>query len=461
MNGPGGSNKISMNFSSLQQNQSGLYPELTGPQSSKKERKPFMGTALLTDLYELTMAQSYLEHNKNGTAVFSLFPRSLPEERNFLVAGGLEALVSGLERFRFSGEDIAYLEQLGVFSTDFLSWLEGYRFSGTLCAIPEGTIVFQNEPLVQIEGPLPEVQLLETFALNSIHFGTLVASKAARIVSVSNGRSIVDFGFRRSHSPEAGIAAARAAFIAGFDGTSNLEAGKRYGIPVVGTMAHSYVMLFDREDEAFRAYQASFPDRALCLIDTYDTLACTETIIRLAREGVPVIGIRIDSGDIASLAATVRERFDRAGLSRIRIFVSSNVDEYSIDRWIAQRVPIDSFGVGTHFITSSDAPYLDMVYKLVEYEGKPKSKTSPGKTTFPYRRQVLRHYREGTMEYDEVIRRNGGHEPGLLEPIIANGSLVRPLPGVDEIRKRCERELATLPAPFRTLTKQEYDVRVR
>jgi nicotinate phosphoribosyltransferase len=420
-----------------------------------------MGTALLTDLYELTMAQSFREHGKTGTAVFSLFARSLSAERNFLVAGGLGTLVSRLESFRFNPDDLAYLGGLGIFSSDFLAWLQEYRFRGTISAVPEGTVVFANEPIVQIEGPLPDIQLLETIAVNCIHFETMVASKAARITGVSRGKSVVDFGFRRAHSTEAGVAAARAAYIAGFDGTSNLEAGKQFGIPVVGTMAHSYVMLFDREDEAFRAYHASFPDRALFLIDTYDTIACTDTIIRLAGEGIPVLGVRIDSGDIASLALEVRKRLDLASLCGIRIFVSSNVDEYSIDRWLATGVPIDSFGVGTRFITSSDAPYLDMVYKLVEYEGTPRMKTSPGKTTFPYRRQVVRHYHEGTMEYDEVVRSGQEYGPGLIRPVIHDGRLIRPLPSPSEIREHCARELASLPAAFRTLEKQNYEVHVR
>lgn len=420
-----------------------------------------MGTALLTDLYELTMAQSYREHEKTGTAVFSLFARSLPAERNFLVAGGLETLVTKLESFRFSPEDISYLRSLGLFSSDFLAWLQKYRFRGTISAVPEGTVVFANEPIVQIEGPLPDVQLLETLAVNCIHFETMAASKAARITCVSRGKNVMDFGFRRAHTTEAGIAAARAAYIAGFDGTSNLEAGKQFGIPVVGTMAHSYVMLFDREDDAFRAYQATFPDRALFLIDTYDTLACTDTVIRLAKEDMPVMGVRIDSGDIASLALEVRKRLDAAGLSNIRIFVSSNVDEYSIGRWLAMGIPIDSFGVGTRFITSSDAPHLDMVYKLVEYEGTPRMKTSPGKITFPYRRQIVRHYLEETMEYDEVVRSGQEPGPGLIGPVIRDGRLVRPLPPLAEIRDRCAREIATLPAAFRTLETQDYDVRVR
>jgi nicotinate phosphoribosyltransferase len=450
-----------MHFSSLPMNRSGTHlpvEKSTADQDGKQGKT--MGTALLTDQYELTMAQSYREKGKTGTAVFSLFTRSLPPERNFLVAAGLETLIAKLEQFRFTTDDITYLETLGLFSRDFLTWLEQFRFSGNISAVPEGTILFANEPIVQIEGPLPEAQILETLALNCIHFETLVASKAARIAAVGRGKSIVDFGFRRSHTTEAGIAAARAAWIAGFNGTSNLEAGKRYGIPVVGTMAHSYVMLFDSEDAAFRAYQSSFPDRAICLIDTYDTLSCTDTIIRLAREGVPVPGVRVDSGDIGMLARDVRERLDAAGLPGIRIFVSNNVDEYSIDGWLSSGVPIDSFGVGTHFITSSDAPFLDMVYKLVEYEGTPRFKTSPGKTTFPYRRQIVRHHREGLLCFDEVVRTGKDLVQGLLEPVIIDGSLVQPLPSPDAIKEHCSREIASLPAPFRLLEKQQYDVRI-
>jgi len=417
-----------------------------------------MGTALLTDLYELTMAQSYLGHGKTGTAVFSIFCRTLPGERNFLVACGLETLIRKLGEFRFTDADIAYLDSLGIFSSDFLSYLRRYRFTGNLYAVPEGTIVFQNEPLVQIEGLLPDIQMLETLALNCIHFETLSASKAARITGVSRGKSIVDFGFRRSHMPEAGIAAARAAYITGFSGTSNLEAGRLYGIPVVGTMAHSYIMLFADEETAFRAYSASFPDRGLFLIDTYDARTCTDTIIRLAKEGIPVTGVRIDSGDILEQAATIRKRLDATGLSGIRIFVSNGVDEYSIDRWLAAGVPIDSFGVGTHFITSSDAPFLDMIYKLVEYEGEPRSKSSPGKATFPYRRQIQRHYAGGIMEHDEVVIASGDGGQGLVKVYLRKGKTVEPLPALAGIRATYESGIAQLPDHLKTLAKGEYPV---
>src|SRR5208337_2987422 len=284
------------------------------------------------------------------------------------------------------------------------------------------------------------------------------ASKSARITGVSRGKSIVDFGFRRSHMPEAGIAAARAAYITGFSGTSNLEAGRLYGIPVVGTMAHSYIMLFADEETAFRAYSASFPDRGLFLIDTYDARTCTDTIIRLAKEGIPVTGVRIDSGDILEQAATIRKRLDATGLSGIRIFVSNGVDEYSIDRWLAAGVPIDSFGVGTHFITYSDAPFLDMIYKLVEYEGEPRSKSSPGKATFPYRRQIQRHYAGGIMEHDEVVIASGDGGQGLVKVYLRKGKTVEPLPALAGIRATYESGIAQLPDHLKTLAKGEYPV---
>lgn len=419
-----------------------------------------MGTALLTDLYELTMAQSYIEHGRTGTAVFSIFCRTLPPERNFLVACGLETLIRKLTEFRFTDQDIAYLRDLEIFSTAFLDYLRGYRFTGNLYAVPEGTIVFQNEPLVQIEGSLPDIQLLETLALNCIHFETLAASKAARIIAVSGKKSVVDFGFRRSHMPEAGIAAARSAFIAGFSGTSNLEAGRLYSIPVVGTMAHSYVMLFANEEAAFRAYHASFPDRGLFLIDTYDTRTCIETIIRLAQEGIPVTGVRIDSGDIPEQAAAIRQRLDSAGLPDIQIFVSNGVDEYSIDAWLSSGVPVDAFGVGTHFITSSDAPYLDMIYKLVEYEGEPRFKNSPGKATFPYRRQIIRHFRNGIMEHDDIVVAGEESRDGLIREYLHGGELIRPLPPIAEIRARLQTGIAELPGILKHLSKGDYTVTI-
>lgn len=418
-----------------------------------------MGTALITDLYELTMAQSYLEQEMTGRAVFSLFVRSLPDERNFLVSCGLDPLIRRLSAFRFRKADLAYLAGLEIFSRDFLEYLESYKFNAGLTAVPEGTIMFQNEPLVQIEGRLPDIQILETMVLNCMQYQTMAASKAARIMAVSRGRTVVDFGFRRSHMADAGIHAARAAYIAGFSGTSNLEAGKRFGIPVVGTMAHSYIMVFAHEEDAFRAFASTFPDRALFLIDTYDTSACIKKIVNLAKDGVPVIGVRIDSGNIEQIAKVVRKTLDGAGLPGVKIFVSSSVDEYTIDRWLRAGVPIDSFGVGTHFITSSDAPFLDMVYKLVEYEGRPVSKSSPGKATFPCKRQIVRHEQGGEMMYDEVTRTAGDETAsGLITEIMRNGRRIQPRPTLDQVKERLASGMSSLPERFRSLHHEEYRV---
>ena len=417
---------------------------------------------LCTDLYELTMAQSYLEHGKTDKAVFSLFVRDLPEERNFLVSCGLETLLEALERFRFGDRDLKYLKSLGRFKDFFLDFLREYEFRGNLYAIPEGRIVFQNEPLVQIEGPLPEVQILETLVINIVHFQTVVASKAARIYLVSDGKVLVDFGFRRAHGLEAGIYAARACYVAGFAGTSNLEAGRRFGIPVFGTVAHSYIMVFPEEEEAFKAFAESFPKNAVFLLDTYDTVEAARKTVKLAKEGVPVIGVRLDSGDIESLSREVRRILDEAGLKDVKIIVSGGVDEYRIKTWISKGLPIDAFGVGTKFITSADAPYLDMAYKLVEYAGEPKVKTSPGKATFPYKRQVFRFYSGDLMDHDEVVRYgepNGGVP--LVREILRNGTLTEKLPSLEEIRETFMEDLRRIPERLRGLEKGTYEVIIK
>ncbi len=423
-----------------------------------------MGTVgLYTDLYELTMAQSFLENGKTGKAVFSLFVRKLPENRNFLVSCGLETLIERLERFRFSDEDLKYLKSLGRFSDSFLDYLREFEFRGSLYAIPEGRVVFENEPLVQIEGSLPEVQMLETVVINTIHFQTLIASKAVRSYLVGKGKLLIDFGLRRAHGLEAGLYSARASYIAGFDGTSNLEAGKRFGIPVFGTMAHSYIMVFDSEEEAFRAFARSFPKSAVFLIDTYDTLKATEKVIKLAKEGVPVIGVRIDSGNMEELTKEVRKKLDEAGLKGIKILLSGGIDEYEIEKLLSAGTPVDGFGIGTKFITSSDSPYLDMAYKLVEYERRPRFKTSPGKKTFPYKRQVIRFYKDGKMEHDEVIRYDESIEKGekLVKKILENGKISEKLPSINEIRETLMEELERLPEELKSLRKSEYRVIIK
>ena len=416
---------------------------------------------LATDLYELTMAQSYLEHGKIGNAVFSLFVRKLPEKRNFLVSCGLEILLEHLERFRFSDRELKYLKSLKIFSDSFLDYLREYEFKGKVYAIPEGRVFFQNEPVIQIEGSLPEVQILETLVINVIHFQVVVASKAVRSYLVAKGKPLVDFGFRRAHTVEGGIYAARASYIAGFEGSSNLEAGLRFGIPVFGTMAHSYVMIFDSEEEAFKSFAESFPDRTIFLLDTYDTLKAAKKVVKLAKEGVKAVGVRLDSGDIKELSVKVRKILDEAGLRDTKIFVSGGVDETKIKEWLMENAPIDAFGVGTKFITSADAPYLDMAYKLVEYEGKPKVKKSPGKVTFPFKRQVLRHYEGGVMSYDETLRYEDT-DRGLVELVLENQTLKKELPSLKDIRNTLKDELETLPEGLKSIDeKEEYKVLVR
>ncbi len=408
-------------------------------------------TALITDLYELTMAQSYLEHHKTGKAVFSLFVRKLPENRNFLVACGLETLIKSLENFRFGDRELKYLKGLGIFKDWFLDYLRELELDLELYALEEGTIFFQNEPILQVEGPLPKAQIIETLVINLIHLETLIASKAVRNYLSAKGKTLVDFGLRRAHSPMAGLLSARACYIAGFDGTSNLQAGMLYGIPVFGTMAHSYIMVFDQEEEAFRAFAESFPDRVFLLIDTYDTVEGARKALKLLKEGIKVLGVRIDSGEIPKLCKDVRKLFDQEGFRDVKILVSGGVDEYDIQKWASEGVPIDAFGVGTKLLTSADAPYLDIAYKLVEYEGKPKFKESPGKRTFPYKRQVWRFLKDGKFDYDKVTKFQEG---GLIKKVRF------PLPSLKEIREKVLEQLNSLPEELRGLKKAEYRVEV-
>jgi len=417
---------------------------------------------LCTDLYELTMAQSYLYEGKTGTAVFSLFVRKLPEKRNFLISAGLETLIERIKKFKFGDEEIKYLKSLGIFKDDFLDYLKNFEFSGNIYAIPEGRIVFQNEPLIQVEAPIPEAQILETMVINTIQFETMIASKAIRSYLVAKGKKLVDFGFRRAHGLEAGILAARASYIAGFDGTSNVEAGREFGIPVVGTMAHSYVMIFTREEDSFKAFARLYPKNAIFLIDTYDTIEATKKVVKLAKEGVPVVGVRIDSGDIVELSKEVRRILDENGLKDVKIVVSGGVDEYKIKEWFDRGAPIDAFGVGTKFITSADAPYFDIAYKLVEYEGKPKYKLSPGKKTFPYKRQVYRYYENGKMSYDETAKWDNKREgEPLVELVVKEGELLKELPSLKEIREVVMSELEKLPENYKDITKHyDYEVKI-
>ncbi|MBS7655430.1 nicotinate phosphoribosyltransferase [Candidatus Bathyarchaeota archaeon] len=411
------------------------------------------------------MAQSYLENGKTKPAVFSLFIRRMPKNRGFLVAAGLETLLREIEKFKFSKEDLTYLESLNIFSKDFLNYLEGYKFSGDIYAINEGRIVFENEPLIQVEANLPDAQIIETLIINIIHFQTLVASKAARSFIVSGGKKVIDFGFRRAHGIEAGVYAARAAYIAGIDATSNLKAGKKFGIPVTGTMAHSYVMVFESEEDAFKCFAKTFPKTPIFLIDTYDTLEAAKKVVKLAKEGIKAIGVRIDSGDLIELSKKVRETLDEAGLNETKIIASGGLDEYDIEKFMDEKAPIDVFAIGTKLVTSSDRPYLDIAYKLVEYDGKPKFKLSPGKATFPYKRQIIRHYlQNGVMNYDESIKftENVKGEK-LVFKVVENGELAYSFKTLKEIREAFLEDVKKLPESLKTLNEptQKYKVLIK
>jgi nicotinate phosphoribosyltransferase len=411
------------------------------------------------------MAQSYLENDKTKPAVFSLFIRRLPKNRSFLVAAGLETLLEKIKNFKFTEEELKYLENLNIFSKNFLDYLEGYKFSGDIYAIDEGRVIFENEPLIQVEASLPEAQILETLIINIVHFQTLIASKAARSFIVSEGKRVIDFGFRRAHGIEAGVYAARAAYIAGIDSTSNLEAGKKFGIPVVGTMAHSYVMVFDFEEEAFKCFAKSFPKIPIFLIDTYDTLSAAKKVVKLAKEGVKAIAVRIDSGDLIELSRKVRKILDEANLNDVKIVVSGGLDEYDIKKLIDEKAPVDMFAIGTKLVTSADQPYLDIAYKLVEYDGKPKFKLSPGKATFPYKRQIARYYlQNGIMNYDESVRFNEEVKgEKLVFKAVEKGEIIYSFKPLKEVKEVFLKDVKKLPESLKTLSPptQKYKVIIK
>lgn len=412
-------------------------------------------SALLTDLYQLTMLQGYYEAGMTDTAVFELFVRKLPPGRNFFVAAGLEQAIAFIEDLHFAPSELEWVAQSGLFGAGFAQRLERFRFSGDVHAMPEGTVFFPNEPILRVTAPLPEAQLLESRVLNILHYETLVASKAARAVLVAGGKGLIDFGLRRAHGAEAGLLAARASFLVGFDGSATTLAGPVFGIPVFGTMAHSFVQAHDDEAAAFETFARAFPKNAVLLIDTYDTVAGARKVVALARRlrsrGIEVRGVRLDSGDLAALAREVREVLDAGGLERAIIFASGNLDEYRVEA--LARAPIDSFGVGTSLVTSSDAPYLDAVYKLQEYAGRPRRKRSAGKATWPGRKQVYREVAaDGTIARD-VVTLETDARPGeaLLVPVMRAGRRVEKAPGLDAIRAHARRELDRLPSRLRTL----------
>ena len=416
--------------------------------------------ALFTDLYEITMAASYFREKMNGVATFSLFVRKLPKERSFLIAAGLEDVLNYLEAFRFSGEAIDYLRSLGGFDAAFLDFLTGLRFTGGVRAVGEGTPVFADEPILEVTAPIIESQLVETAVLNFCHFQTLLTSKAARSVLAARGRAVVEFGLRRTHGIDAGMKAARCAFIAGATMSSNVLAGQYYGIPPTGTMAHSYVTAFPHEIDAFRAFAKTFPARTILLIDTYDTVAAAHKAVEVAKEmearGERLAGVRLDSGDIVTLSKEVRRVLDAAGLDYVRIFVSGGLDEYEVDQFFEEGAPIDAFGIGTKMDVSADAPYLDMAYKLVRYDKRYVLKTSPGKTTWTGEKQVYRlRERDGKFKGDFIALNDepppyGDAEP-LLNTVMESGRMVGPHPPLTAVRDYCSAQVSALPEELRRL----------
>jgi nicotinate phosphoribosyltransferase len=417
-----------------------------------------MSQALLVDLYELTMAASYHAEGMNGRSTFELFFRDLPPVRNYLVACGLEQALDYLSSLSFTDDDLAYLQGLDLFPQPFLDYLGGLRFTGDVWAVAEGEAVFANEPVLRVAGPLIEAQIVETFVINCINFSTAVASKAARVATACGGRSFVDFSARRDHGADAALLAARASYIGGASATSNVAAGRLFGIPLSGTMAHSYVLAFPDEAHAFKAFARTFPAGTILLIDTFDTLQGARTAAAVARElaaeGVVVRGVRIDSGDVATLAVAVRAILDEAGQTGVEIFASGDLDEYRIAALLEGGAPVDGFGVGTQLGTSGDAPGVGGVYKLVEDASGPKAKTSTGKATLPSVKQVYRLDEGGSGARDLIAPAAAPPPPGgrpLLSQVMAKGRRVGQGPSLLETRARCRAAVGALPARLRSL----------
>jgi nicotinate phosphoribosyltransferase len=419
--------------------------------------KKLANHALVTDLYELTMAASYLEHDMNDTATFSLFVREYPDHRSYFVNSGLEDVLHYLENLSFNRDDLDYLDSTGYFSPDFLSYLEGFSFTGDVHALPEGRLFFTDEPILEVTGPMIEAQLVETYIINAINLQSIIATKAARCVHAARESGLVDFSLRRTHGIDAGMKVARSSYIAGFTGTSNVMAGKLYGIPIVGTMAHSYITSFKKEIDAFRAFAASFPDNSVMLVDSYDTIEGTKKAAQVGQEmkerGESLSGIRLDSGNMAALSRDARIILDEAGLDQAKIFASGGFDEYKIHAILAKGAEIDAFGVGTKMGVSADAPYFDMAYKLVKYAGRPVLKLSTGKKTLTSAKQVFRMTgSNGELDHDVIaLRENTMDGEALLKPMMENGKIKPVLPSLKDIRDRFMEEFSNLPEKYKAL----------
>ena len=414
--------------------------------------------ALLTDLYQLTMAACYFDQGMAEEATFSLFIRKYPSDRGYFVAAGLAEALHYLETLRFTGEDLAYLESTGLFKTSFLDYLGQVRFTGEVYALPEGSLFFKDEPILEVSAPILEAQLAETFIINAVSLQTLIATKASRSLHAAQGRPLIDFSLRRTQGADAGLKVARASYLAGFLGTSNVLAGKIYGLPIFGTMAHSYITIFPREIEAFRVFSRLFPRATTLLIDTYDNLAGARNALQVAREmearGERLQSVRLDSGDMAAISREVRRLLDDGGAPEVRILASGGFDEYKIAQVLAAGAQIDSFAVGTKMGVSADAPYFDIAYKLVKYGGRPIMKLSTGKVTLVDKKQAYRHYNgQGRMCRDVIALRQEevtGAVP-LLRPVMGRGRIIRPLPSLNDSREYFLSQFALLPEPYKAL----------
>lgn len=422
---------------------------------------------LLTDLYQLTMLQAYVEQNLAETAVFEFFVRKLPPGRNFLIAAGLEQVLDYLENLQFTDEELRWLSSQKQFSPKLIAYLERFRFTGDVEAMPEGTIFFPDEPILRVVAEMPQAQLVESRLINLLHFQTLIASKAVRSVLAAPGKLLVDFGMRRAHGAEAAVLAARASYLAGFSGTATTLAAALWDVPIYGTMAHSFVQAYDDEAVAFLDFAKANPGNVTLLIDTYDTEIAAQKVVGLANElkqlGIAIQGVRLDSGDLAEHARRVRRILDEGGLPNVTIFASSNLDEAKVAEIIASGAPIDGFGIGTRVDVSADAPFLDCAYKLQEYSGSPRRKRSEGKATWPGRKQVYRSYdAEGKMLLDRVSL-EGDRQPGepLLMPVMCLGRRLLPRPLLSQLRDRTMQNIERLPAVLKSLSAAtRYEVQI-
>ena len=422
---------------------------------------------LLTDLYEFNMIQAYLDRGEDGEAVFEFFVRRLPARRSFLLAAGLDDALDYLETLQFSTAEIDWLKSTGRFRNNLLDYLSRFRFTGDVHAIPEGTVCFANEPLIRITAPLPQAQLVETRLINILHFQTLIASKAVRMVLAAPGKILSDFGLRTAHGAEAGLYSARASYLAGFAGAANVLAGERYGVPIVGTMAHSFVQVHDDEMTAFENFARARPQDVILLIDTYDTEQGARKVVELAprlqADGIAIRGVRIDSGDLTAMAKKVRRILDDGGLRDVIILVSGGVNEDVLQTMKKAGAPIDGFGIGVNLAASVDVPALDCAYKLQEYAGKPKRKLSEGKATWPGRKQVWRAYdADGRMRGD-ILSLESDNQPGeaLVVPVMRAGKRIAGAPTLAQIRERAACDLARLAGPLAQLESGfEYPVNI-